>query len=333
MSRADEKFIGQVETICPVGVQRDFDFAARSWWRIGGTAVATVRPRSAGEIADLRKLAMATRVPILTIGEMSNLLFGDARIDALVLQLGAGLSRLTQMDERTVRIEGGAWVPGVARSLQQMGLAGLEHICGIPGTLGGLVMMNGGSLRRSIGEHVVGVTSIDVQGRTIERTREQCCFAYRHSIFAELDEVIVAVTLRLEPGDPVAMRRTMHDILRSRRLKFPRKLPNCGSVFKSNPASYVEFGPPGAMIERAGWKGEIRGGAQVSPLHANFIVNRGGAKAMEVLSLIGEIQASVEAETGHLLEPEVRYVDGDGTVWPADAAYRRFVVGANDDQR
>ncbi|RJY08732.1 UDP-N-acetylmuramate dehydrogenase [Aurantiacibacter aquimixticola] len=329
MIRFDDGVIRQVERICPSGVMRNFDFASRSWWRIGGTAPLAARPRTRSDIVALRRFSQNVDLPTLVIGEMSNLLFADERVDALVLQLGAEFSRPTLVDATTVRIEAGAWVPGVARFLQQHGMSGLEHICGIPGTLGGLVMMNGGSLRRSIGEHVVTVTSVDANGDTIERTRDECDFAYRHSVFADLDEVIVDVTLRLEKGDPVRMRQTMRDILRSRRLKFPRKLPNCGSVFKSNPACYAEFGPPGAMIERAGWKGMIRGGAQVSPLHANFIVNRGGAQAVDVLSLIGDIRQSVHDQTGHLLEPEIRYVDNDGKVWTADEAHSRFIANAS----
>ena len=325
MNRIDDTLIESLAARFPGRMERNFDFRTHSWWRIGGTAAAAIRPRSLLEVADLRKVAEREKFRTLTIGEMSNLLFCDDVVDALVIRIGGQIADFESLDRRTVRIGAGAWVPGVSRKLQSLGLAGAEHICGIPGTLGGLVMMNGGSLRRSIGENVVSVTSVDRSGELVERDREACEFAYRHSIFAELDEIIVSVTLRLQPGDSQVMRRTMKDILQARRLKFPRKLPNCGSVFKSNPASYADHGPPGAMIERAGWKGHIRGGAQVSPLHANFIVNRGGAKADDVLSLIGEIQASVKDLTGHRLEPEVRYVDRDGQVWPADVAYGRVL--------
>ncbi len=273
----------------------------------------------------MRLVLREAEVASLVIGEMSNLLICDSPIDAVAIRLGTHFRAAERIDPVTVSVESGAWVPGLARFLQRQGLTGLEHTCGIPGTLGGLIMMNGGSLRQSIGANVVSVTSIDAAGEMVHRKREDCEFAYRDSIFARLDDVIAKVELRLEPGDPLAARRRMHSILRARRLKFPRKLPNCGSVFKSDPASYADFGPPGAMIERAGWKGVARGGAQVSPLHANFIVNHGTAKAADVLSLIGEIQESVEATCGHRMQPEVRYVDQNGRIWPADRAYRRLL--------
>ena len=323
MNRINSDVLARLEALFPGRVDRAFDFSAHSWWRIGGQAAAAVQPGSIDDVAALRRFAHAENLPTLTIGEMSNLLFCDDRVDALVLRMGSALSDFTRINSHTVRIEGGAWVPCVARRLQRAGLSGLEHICGIPGTLGGLVMMNGGSLRQSIGDRIVSVTSVDRCGEIVTRTRAQCEFAYRHSVFSELDEIIVAATLRLEPGDSREIRRTMQTILQARRLKFPRKLPNCGSVFKSNPASYAEHGPPGAIIEQAGWKGVVRGDAQVSPLHANFIINRGAARATHVLGLIGDIQQSVLRRTGHELEPEVRFVDSYGRIWRADEAYRQ----------
>lgn len=327
MRSVDDSVARKMEEICPGRVRSRFDLGKQSWWRIGGTVRLLVEPSSLAELSALRAAIREEGVSSLFIGEMSNLLIADGPIDAVAIRLGASFRAVKQLTPTTVSVESGAWVPGVARLLQRQGLSGLEHTCGIPGTLGGLVMMNGGSLRQAIGTNIVSVASIDAAGKIVHRPREDCEFSYRNSIFARLDEVISKVELRLEPGDPVASRRRMHSILRARRLKFPRKLPNCGSVFKSDPASYADFGPPGAMIERAGWKGVSRGGAQVSPLHANFIVNRGAAKAADVLSLIGEIQHSVEANCGHRMQPEVRYVDRNGRIWPADQAYRRLVSG------
>lgn len=323
MSVIDEVFIKKVMRICPNRVSLDFDLGSHSWWQIGGRVRLLARPATIDEICALRITAKDAGIRILVVGEMSNLLITDDEIDALCIRLGNDFSRLELIGEQTVEVESGIWVPALARSLQRYGFTGLEHICGIPGTLGGLVMMNGGSLRKSISSHIVSVRSVDCRGQTFERSADECEFAYRKSVFETLDEIITLVTLRLAPGERGVIRREMLSILQSRRLKFPRKFPNCGSVFKSNPATYLEHGPPGAMIERAGWKGVEFAGAQVSPLHANFIINQGGAQAKDVLKLIGEIQKSVEAQSGQRMEPEVRYVNQDGSVLAADEAYGR----------
>src|SRR5690606_33120726 len=138
-----------------------------------------------------------------------------------------------------------------------------------PGTLGGLVYMNGGSQRKGIGDHVVEVNTVTRAGERKSYTREQCLFQYRASVFQRVDEIITGARFEFEYGDPQSIRRELLTILRSRRAKFPQKQPNCGSVFVSNPAMYADYGPPGKVIEACGLKGVVQGHAQISPLHAN----------------------------------------------------------------
>jgi UDP-N-acetylmuramate dehydrogenase len=204
----------------------------------------------------------------------------------------------------------------------QNGLAGHEHICGIPGTIGGLIYMNGGSMRRSISENLISVTSIDSWGEAHTRDAASCAFAYRYSIFHSLDEIITAVSLRFEHGQPKTIRQKMLKILGDRRRKFPSQ-PNCGSVFKSDPKMYEIVGPPGQAIEQSGLKGLNIGGAQVSTLHANFIVNTGDAKAKDILTLINEVAARVEQTTGFKMDAEVIYVSSSGEMVPADRVNRQ----------
>ncbi|EKX59230.1 UDP-N-acetylenolpyruvoylglucosamine reductase [Rhodobacter sp. AKP1] len=222
------------------------------------------------------------------------------------------------IEETTIHAQAGAWVPGMARKLMQVGLGGAEHTCGIPGTLGGLIYMNGGSQRKGIGSNVVSVESVAADGTIRQRPAQGCNFSYRHSAFQSNGEIITAATLRFEPRPRHEIRAEMRAILAERRRKFPRKEPNCGSVFKSNPAMYAEVGPPGAVIERLGFKGKRVNDAQVSPKHANFIVNTGRAKAADVLALIHQIGSTVERETGYRMEAEAVYVSPDGHVQPAD---------------
>ncbi|PTB88102.1 UDP-N-acetylenolpyruvoylglucosamine reductase, partial [Pseudidiomarina aestuarii] len=130
-------------------------------------------------------------------------------------------------------------------------------------------------------------------------------------------ELITGATLLLQSGSSLHIRKEMKEILRSRSRKFPRKLPNCGSVFVSDPEMYKEHGPPGSIIEKLGFKGRMRGGAVVSPLHANFIVNTGRASSNDVLMLIREISRTAQRDLGAPLRAEVRYIAPDGKSFAA----------------
>ena len=308
-----------LEALLPGAVLRDVPLARISRWKIGGTADVIVRPRSIAELARVRAFLHDSATPHIVIGATSNLLFADEGLRVVCLQIGSDFADL-QVAGAAITADPGVWVPGLARRAMQHGLSGLAHTCGIPGTLGGLVCMNGGSQRKGIGDVVETVTSVDVAGRVITRGAAECGFAYRRSIYQENGEIIAGVRLRLTPGaDRSALRREMIAILANRRRKFPQKTPNCGSVFVSNPAMYADYGPPGAVIEKLGFKGRRIGDALVSPQHANFIVNTGAASARDTLALITEIRETVRRETGYLMEVEARYVATDGSIRNAHA--------------
>lgn len=309
--------LASLERICPGGVEQNVDLAAVSQWRIGGRAALMLSPSSTVQLAALRRFLHERDLPHVVIGHTSNLLFADEGLHVPCIRIGSKMSAI-RFEGADVIAEAGAWVPGVAVSVMRQGLTGVEHICGIPGTLGGLVYMNGGSQRKGIGSAIVDVKSVLPDGAIVQRTAADCDFSYRHSVFHGNDEVISAVRLRLVRGKRAAIHSEIRAILADRRRKFPRKEPNCGSVFKSNPAMYAEVGPPGAIIERLGFKGMRQGGAQVSPRHANFIVNTGKARAIDVLSLITRISDAVFDATGFRMEAEVRHVAPDGYMLPAD---------------
>ncbi len=306
--------------IFPGQVQVDVPLDQISHWKIGGTADVVVTPNGIEELSRLRSWLAEKDVASVVIGATSNLLFSDEGLRSVVVRIGSSFADVAIEDDRLVA-GAGAWVPGVARRAMHAGLSGIEHTCGIPGTLGGLVVMNGGSQRKGIGDHVQSVVSIDATGALVRRTGDQCGFAYRASTFQQADEVICSVTLQLgPPKESRLIRQEILGILRDRRLKFPRKQPNCGSVFVSNPAMYEEFGPPGKVIEISGLKGMKLGDSQVSPLHANFIVNLGRATARDTLSLIRLVRDTVYEKTGYLMESEVRFVRPDGSMMPAHRA-------------
>jgi UDP-N-acetylmuramate dehydrogenase len=194
------------------------------------------------------------------------------------------------------------------------GLSGLEHISGIPGSLGGLIYMNGGSLRRSISEAVASIKVLSNSGTSVIANRD-CGFRYRHSALQANGAIVMGAELRLtQTGDPATIRREMLKIMRARAKKFPRKTPNCGSVFISDEPIYEEFGPPGKVLEDLGLKGTKVGGAEISTTHANFIINHGGATAEDVFALIALVRQKVLAATGYVLRVEPKFVAANGSV-------------------
>lgn len=293
---------------------RDF-----SKWRIGGPCDLLVEPSSRPQIEAFLADTAALGVPVIVIGGGSNLLFSDAGFRGGCLRIASAYAAVA-FDGEDVDAQAGIWVPRLARSVAGRGLSGLEHAIGIPGSLGGLVMMNGGSQRRSISEHLQTVTSISRSGRIVTRGVHECAFGYRDSVFRRSEEVILDARFRLQRGDPAAMRRRMLGILRGRRGKFPLKQPNCGSVFVSDARMYETLGPPGAVIEQAGLKGLAVGDAVVSQKHANFFVNAGHATAGDMLRLIGTVRHVVHERTGFWLRTEVLFVNSDGRIVPADEA-------------
>jgi UDP-N-acetylmuramate dehydrogenase len=299
-------------------------------WQIGGPADLLVEPESAEQVANLVRFVHQQQLPLVVIGQGTNLLFDDAGVRGVVLKLGEKMASV-QIAGNRIEAEGGTWVPQLARLAMRAGLTGLEHTIGIPGTLGGLVMMNGGSQRRGIGENVVRVRVVDRQGEIQELDREACCFSYRHSALQGTGAVVVGVELQCPYGERAEIRRAMVCDLRERRHKFPRKLPNCGSVFLSTAEMHASVGPPGRIIEQAGLKGFAIGGAEVSRQHANFIVNRGGATSDDVLRVIGHIRRTIDQQLTFDLRCEVRYVSPLGEIIPADQVAVNDCGGA--DQR
>jgi UDP-N-acetylmuramate dehydrogenase len=289
------------------------DLRNYSRWRIGGRAKLVVEPATVEEAAAVFRRIAHESIPKLVIGDGSNLLFDDGGFDGIIVRIGPQLSRFRRVGRR-VKVEAGLWVPCFVRMLGRCGLSGLEHAIGIPGSLGGLVYMNGGSQRKGVGGNITTVSGCDWNGEPFERSHEECAFQYRSSSLQSESLIVLDVDFEFAEAEPSAMRREMLSILADRRRKFPKNLPNCGSVFLSNPTMYSVIGPPGAAIERVGLKGCRRGGAQISALHANFIVNLGGASSRDVLNLIHLARSNVYDSTGFWMDCEIRHVAPDGEI-------------------
>jgi len=287
-----------------------------SYWQIGGPADLLIEPGSIEQVQNVVYAIHELGLPSVVVGDGSNLLFDDRGVRGVVVKIGRRLSRVT-VDGATVTAEGGVFVPRLVRLLGTSGLTGLEHAIGIPGTLGGLILMNGGSMRNGVGTVVDRVWTVNSEAQIVTFSAEDCQFSYRHSALQNARVILVKARLQCGRGEPKAIRAQMLEISRSRRCKFPLDQPSCGSVFLSDPAMYDFVGAPGQVIEEAGLKGMRIGGAMISPKHANFIVNADSASARDVLRLIRLTRERVHERTGFWLNCEVRYVSTTGEIQPA----------------
>ncbi len=314
--------IEQIKDSLPGRVFTNVKLSSVSRWKIGGMADCIVKPKSSEEVSSLIHFLKIQKIPYIVIGSTSNLLFSDNGLRVVAIQIGEMMSDY-EISGNRVWTQAGKWVPGLARNVAQAGLSGIEHTAGIPGTIGGLICMNGGSQRKGIGSNIRTVTAVSPNGDVQSFNTDDCNFAYRASVFQENEFVITEAQLEFsERKDYVNIRDEMLEILRSRRAKFPQRLPNCGSTFISNPQIYEKYGPPGAVIEELGYKGYRKGDAVVSNEHANFINNIGNAKATDVLLLIKKIQKDVYKKTGFEMKAEVKFVDENGNIKPANLAQR-----------
>ncbi len=292
----------------PQAVKTDVSLAPYSWWKIGGTADGFIEIQSQEQLVQVVRVLKTQSIRWCLIGRGTNLLFDDAGFRGCVLRLGNGMAQM-RFQQNKLTVQAGCWTPAVALAAARRGLSGIEHTIGIPASLGGLICMNGGSQRKGIGDIVETVTALSQGGELVVYPRSECDFSYRHSRFHMGDEIAVAATLKFIAHRPYEEQRpVLLGILRERNRKFPRKLPSCGSVFKSSPELYEAYGPPGKVIEDMGFKGQRRGNIEVSARHANFIVNNGGGSSVEVLSLVREIMQTVHAKTGIVMQPEFRYL-------------------------
>ncbi len=309
--------LNEIKKNLPGGVVENADLSEMSRWKIGGSADCLIRPSGTEDVARLVSYLTAQDIPFIVIGSTSNLLFADEGLRIPCIQIGDKMCDFRESDD-TLWGQSGIWMPFFARKAAQNGFSGIEHTAGIPGTLGGLICMNGGSQRKGIGSHIETVTAVAPDGEIKEFSREECGFAYRTSVFQENGYIITEALLRFTERRPYQeIRDEMLEILISRRKKFPQKLPNCGSTFISNPQIYVKYGPPGKVIEDLGYKGFRKGDAVVSEEHANFINNEGNAKAADVLWLIRKIRKDVENKTGFEMKAEVKFIDQFGVIKPA----------------
>jgi len=287
-------------------VRRDEPLARHTSMRVGGPADLFCEVQSERSLAALLRCTHERGLPVFLLGGGTNLVVSDRGVRGLTIKLGRGFASVEW------RIEQGGTtlvVAGAAGNFKRLvvetierGLTGLEFGEGIPGTVGGGVLMNAGAFGGEIADVVVALRGVHRDGAFERLPRERLDFAYRR-LDLPAGFVVTALELRLRPGDQAAIAARVADAKRKRGRRQPLGLPNAGSIFKNPPGSFA-----GRLIEDCGLKGERVGGAQVSPQHANFIVNAGGATASDVRALMERVRDAVLARHGVALEPEVRLV-------------------------
>ncbi len=287
-------------TDCPLRAQASL--ASLTSFRVGGPAEWYVAPQRLEDLQASFEWGHSQGLPLTLLGAGSNLLISDRGLPGLVICTRH--LRRTQFDEETGTVTAGAGEPiaRLAWQAAERGWEGLEWAVGIPGTVGGAVVMNAGAHKSCTADILVNVQTLSPTGAMEALTPEELGFQYRTSSLQGGDRLVVEATFQLKPGaDPVQVRAATSQHLEQRRRSQPYHLPSCGSVFR-NP----DTRPAAWLIEQLGLKGYTIGGAQVAERHANFILNCGGAQASDIFQIIRHIQQQVEQHWSLWLEPEVK---------------------------
>jgi UDP-N-acetylmuramate dehydrogenase len=272
-------------------------------FRAGGPAEALLMASSVPDLSRLIGWLTEQSVPWRVIGRGSNILVGSRGFAGALIILEGEFRRIRREDAYTIRVGAGCPVGKLVGWCVRNGMAGVEFLAGIPGSVGGTVRMNAGAWGGEIGSLVEAVTFVDRTGMAVQMPGSELEFSYRRMRPRRPDledAVVVEVVLALRPGRPREILDRCRDLLVRRRAKQPKGQPSAGSFFKNPPGDSA-----GRLIDAAGLKGLQMGGAMVSPKHANFIVNTGAATADDIIGLMREVQARVYHFSGVRLEPEV----------------------------
>lgn len=302
-NRMNQNFIDELNKIVgEFNIRFQEPMAKHTTFQIGGPAQIFVTPQTTEEIGQVLQLCKAVKMPFFVLGRGSNLLVSDAGMDGVVLQLYDNYSNFS-IDGNQIKAQAGAMLSRLGYAIKEASLTGFEFAAGIPGTLGGAVVMNAGAYGGEMKDIITAVQLMDEDGNLLEKTCEEMAFSYRHSILAEQNFIVLGATLSLEKGDKKIIEEKMKELAAARKIKQPLEYPSAGSTFK-RPEGYFA----GKLIMDAGLRGYQVGGAQVSEKHCGFVINKGNATAADVLQLVTDVKRKVYEKFQVELEPEVRLV-------------------------
>ena len=283
---------GRLTTNAPIG--------PLTWFRVGGPAEVLFRPADETDLADFLA-ALPTDIPVTVIGVASNLLVRDGGIPGVTIRLGRGFAEIAA-DGDSVRAGAGALDLNVARAAAEAGVAGLEFLSGVPGTIGGGLRMNAGAYGGEIKDVLVEASAVDRQGNIHHARAAELGLSYRHSDTPD-DWIFTSAVLRGASDEPAAIAARMEEIRAAREASQPIRARTGGSTFANPPGDSAW-----RLIDTAGCRGLSRGGAMVSKKHTNFLINTGSATAADLEGLGEEVRRRVHSQFGVVLEWEIRRV-------------------------
>ncbi len=297
------RFLADLKTQFQGEIFTDEPMRKHTTWKIGGKADVLVRPSSEEDLQAVFRCANRYEIPYYVIGKGSNLLVKDGGIRGVVIEIAAeGFQEISVGENGVVVAGAGVSMAKLAKETLNHNLSGLGWSAGIPGSLGGAVMMNAGAYGYHMASYVTKINLVEYIGTRRQISKAEADFSYRHSGLMGKPWVVTSVELALTPVADVSDEiQQMKDWLKERAAKQPLDYPSAGSVFKNPEGSHAGF-----LVEQSGCRGMQVGEAQVSTKHGNFIVNLGKATACDVLSLIEKVQERVLQNSGHKLELEVR---------------------------
>lgn len=292
-------YLPDLKVVCEEPMSRHTSF------RIGGPARRMAFPERGEQLVLLLNFAESCGARPLVIGNGTNLLAPDQGVDRLVVNTSGMASMALGPEPQTVTAEAGVSLARLADYACKQGLAGLEFAHGIPGTLGGAICMNAGAYDGEMKQVVKQVTLLLPEEGIRTVSGAEMAFGYRRSLLTDRPEaVVLSAVLQLEAGKPEKIRETMRALMARRKASQPLEYPSAGSTFKRPVGQFA-----GTLIDQCGLKGFAVGGAQVSPKHAGFVINTGGATCADVLAVMEQVQQRVLEETGVRLEPEIKLIE------------------------
>lgn len=271
-------------------------------FRVGGPADYFVRVKTAKEVQEIIRFCKKEDVPYYVMGNGSNLLVGDKGYRGVVLQIAKEMNAIN-VEGNVICAQAGALLSRIGNKALEAGLTGFEFAAGIPGTLGGAVVMNAGAYGGEMKDVLVDVTVLSPDGEIEVLSGEELSMGYRTSVIAEKGYIVLQATLRLEAGDKEAIKARMDELRQQRQTKQPLEYPSAGSTFK-RPEGYFA----GKLIQDANLRGFQVGGAQVSEKHCGFVINKGGATATDIALLMEQVREKVQKDFNVTLEPEVKKI-------------------------
>ena len=269
-------------------------------FRVGGNADFFVVPKTIDEVKRVVMLCMEQDMPYYVLGNGSNLLVGDKGYRGVVIQIYKEMNNII-VEGHKMRVQAGALLSKIGSVALEAGLTGFEFAAGIPGTVGGAVVMNAGAYGGEMKDVLEEVTVLTKEGEVLTLSKEELDMGYRTSVVAKREYIVLEAIVVLELGDRDAIKARMDELKVQRTTKQPLEFPSAGSTFK-RPEGYFA----GKLIQDAGLRGLQVGGAQVSEKHCGFVINKGDATAADIVELMNQVSERVKEKFGVELEPEVK---------------------------